>query len=375
MMSIYYSNKIVLENEIMDGYIQVENARIVHIERGTKPSGEFVDLSDQWLLPGFVNIHSRNYFAELQSKYNKLFAPERIFCRVDKNLAEAGVTTNFHTVHLEELLKESSVEQTIRLLKDIREGIFRKSLVNHKIHLIFRLGEKLANKNLRELINSETIDFITCVGLYDRDVFNYRNQYFVQSLQYRFDLDDDEATEALRLLIELREQSALDELSYRIKSTKGKKLPFASSRFSLIRKLKDEYKIDIGIVSGDHTPQTIEKIRDSHVHYAYDIENYIRSSNPKELSELLGDGVIKIITASSRPGDILEYIFAIEKEVGLTEAVKLFSTYPAEASCLSDRGAIAVGKRADFVAVSLLGEHPILTKTVSGGRIVVEYNY
>lgn len=374
-MQILYSNKIVLSDDVIKGYIVIEDDKITDIQSERKPEGEFVDLTGKYILPGFINVASDDYSNGAKSPYNKFFSEERIFCQTDKQLAESGVTTNFHTFHLEDLLKGQSVEDAIEYLNDIKSSSVTNSLVSHKIHLVFRLGERLANRNLRELILSGVIDFITCIGLHSKDVFNYHNQYLVQNMQKRFDLDDEQASQALELLTDLREESALDELSYRIKSARHLNLPFASNRYSLIRRLKEEYKIDIDILSGEHTSQTVELIKKNDLHYIYDVENFVHSEDAEGFVELISDRVVDIVSASSHSKDILDYIFEIEGILGLPEAVKLFSHYPAEALNLNDRGSISVGKKADFVVVEMNGELPLLSMTIANGKTAVQYKY
>lgn len=374
-MQILYSNKIVLSDDVINGYIVIDNDKIIDIQSEQKPEGEFIDLTGKYILPGFINVASDDYSNEAKSPYNKFFSEERIFSQTDRLLAESGVTTNFHTFRLEDLLKEQSVEDAIEYLSAIKNNSINSGLVNHKIHLVFRLGERLANRNLRQLIISGVIDFITCVGLHSRDVFNYHNQYLIQNMQRRFDLDDEQALEALKYLTSLREESALDELSYRIKSAKNLNLPFASNRYSLIKRLKDEYKIDIDIISGEHTPQTIALIKENDIHYIYDVEGFINTNDVSEFVDLISDKVVDIVSASTHSKDILDYIFEIEGILGLPEAVKLFSHYPAEALKLEDRGSISVGKKADFVVVEMNGELPTLSMTIANGKTAVQYNY
>ncbi|MDO5095772.1 MAG: amidohydrolase family protein [Peptostreptococcaceae bacterium] len=374
-MQILYSNKIVLSDDVINGYIVIDNDKIIDIQSEQNPEGEFIDLTGKYILPGFINVASDDYSNEAKSPYNKFFSEERIFSQTDRLLAESGVTTNFHTFRLEDLLKEQSVEDAIEYLNAIKNNSINSGLVNHKIHLVFRLGERLANRNLRQLIISGVIDFITCVGLHSRDVFNYHNQYLIQNMQRRFDLDDEQALEALKYLTSLREESALDELSYRIKSAKNLNLPFASNRYSLIKRLKDEYKIDIDIISGEHTPQTIALIKENDIHYIYDVEGFINTNDVSEFVDLISDKVVDIVSASTHSKDILDYIFEIEGILGLPEAVKLFSHYPAEALKLEDRGSISVGKKADFVVVEMNGELPTLSMTIANGKTAVQYNY
>lgn len=372
-MSIFYSNKIVLSDDVIKGSITIEDGRIVAIRRDHKPEGGFVDLTDRFVLPGFVNIISDNYVKEVKSPYNKYFSEKKIFHRLDRQLVGSGVTTNFHTFHLEELLKDRSSEDVIEYLQSIRKGLCERCLIDHRIHLLFKLGGHLANKNLRELILSGVVDFITCTEIYSRDLFHYRNQYFVQQLQSRFDLDDEQAYQALQKLIVLREESALDELSYRIKSAKNTGLPFASDRFQLAKMLKEEYKTQIDMILGTHSLETLKHMKEENIRYAFDIESMIRSADPPDLMELLSEKLVQVIAAPDRNEDILGYVFEMEGMLGLPEAVNMFSLHPSDAMNMKDRGSIEVGKKADFIVVEMVREIPTIAMMIINGKIAMQY--
>ncbi len=374
-MKIYFSDKIVLPDEVTAGYISVYDGIIIDIKKGERPTLPYVDLSGKYVFPGFINLESKEYFIEEKSAFNKNFSEDKIFRQIDKMSAEAGVTTNFHMLTLESMLEQCSSAELVEKLKGLKFSPSFKSLVDHKVHVFFKLGDKNSNKALRELINEDVVDFVTCTSIHSYDMFNYRNQYFVQNLQRRFDLSEEESAETLNMLIDLREQSALDDLSYRIKIAKRKKIPFAANRYSFIKRLKEEYKIDMNIISGKHTPKTRKRIKENGLHYLYSIEAFMDWTSDISLSELLSEKVVDIITTNSRSNDILEYVFMLEEMLGLPEAIKMFSLYPAQVANLDDRGQIAVGKRADFVIVESIYDRPSLVATVSAGRPVVKYNY
>jgi alpha-D-ribose 1-methylphosphonate 5-triphosphate diphosphatase len=57
-------------------------------------------------------------------------------------------------------------------------------------------------------------------------------------------------------------------------------------------------------------------------------------------------------------------------DIGLAAAVRMVSKTPAEAVGLSDRGEIAVGKRADLIRVRVAHDVPAVRSVWRGGRRV-----
>lgn len=370
-----YSNRIVLSDEIVKGYILVDEGKIKDIVRDQEPQEDGIDLTDKYILPGLVNLTSTEYSNEINAKENKYFSDKKVFHTMDKASAEAGVTTNFNLFSLEELLKDQTVEDAIEQLRKLKAIDHSTVLVDHKTHLLFRLGDKLSNKNLREMIINDVIDFITCTGYFSKGTFNYQNQYMVQNMQQRYELNDAEASIIFERLTAIREEIALDELSFRIKSAKSKHIPFASNRNILIEKLLEEYKVRIKIISGEHTEETLNKIKEKDMFYGIELVSLTKSQDIISLLEHFRNSKLKLVLSSSRPQDIISYIFELEGYTGLFNAVNLFTKNPAQAAELDDRGEIAVGKKADFVVVEIIDDLPINTMTIKNGKIIVEYKY
>ncbi|ATG97420.1 N-acetylglucosamine-6-phosphate deacetylase [Mesoplasma lactucae] len=49
--------KIVLENEIINGYVEITDDKIIDIKQGDYSGSDAVDLEGNWLLPGFIDCH------------------------------------------------------------------------------------------------------------------------------------------------------------------------------------------------------------------------------------------------------------------------------------------------------------------------------
>lgn len=369
-----YSNRIVLPEEVVKGYLVIDEGRIKDIVLDNTPEGEYLDLTDKYILPGIVNLTTTEYADEINSQDNKFFSEKKVFHLIDKASAEAGVTTSFSLFSLEDLLESQTIEDATAELKGLKSAA-PAAMVDHKTHILFRLGDRLSNKNLRELIINDAVDFITCTGYFSKGTFNYQNQYLVQNIQDIYDLTDEEANIVLEKLIAIREEIALDELSFRIKSAKSRHIPFASNRYTLVEKLYEKYKIKINIIAGVHTDETIHKMQDKDVYYHIDIVSVAKSKDFLHLLEHFKKEEVRLAMSSSRPKDILSYIFELEGTIGLIDAVNLFTKYPAKVAELEDRGEIAIGKVADLVVVDVTDEVPMNVRTIKNGKTIIEYHY
>jgi alpha-D-ribose 1-methylphosphonate 5-triphosphate diphosphatase len=79
--------------------------------------------------------------------------------------------------------------------------------------------------------------------------------------------------------------------------------------------------------------------------------------------DLAADRLLDVISSDYVPASMLEAAFVLPKVVpgiALPQAVAMVSANPATLVGLEDRGAIAVGRRADLIRVNTAGPHPVV---------------
>ena len=52
------SDKIIIEKQLFDGYLYIENDKIVEVSKEDKPCDEFYDYTGKYVSPGFIEIHT-----------------------------------------------------------------------------------------------------------------------------------------------------------------------------------------------------------------------------------------------------------------------------------------------------------------------------
>jgi alpha-D-ribose 1-methylphosphonate 5-triphosphate diphosphatase len=94
-----------------------------------------------------------------------------------------------------------------------------------------------------------------------------------------------------------------------------------------------------------------------------------QSGNMRALDAVLA-GVADCLCGDYSPAALLPSVMRLPDLAGipLAEAVALVTCNPARAAGLHDRGEIAVGKRADLIAVKTMGGLPQAERVWSGGK-------
>ena len=124
-MVIIYSDKIVLQDKIQEGYIKIEGDIISSIEKEIRDEERkyVVDYSGSYIMPGIINISSSNMEKKetlspsIGSSMNKLREIEYAY-------ASSGVTTVYHSLYLtEKKIKNMDEEKTktIELINNIKK--------------------------------------------------------------------------------------------------------------------------------------------------------------------------------------------------------------------------------------------------------------
>ena len=101
-MYILTNGKVVLENEILEGFdVIVEDDRIKDIvEKGTysEEGNEVIDANGGYITPGFIDIHS-DYIENMASPRPTSMIDFKLSLReAEKVLLNCGITTMYHSL-------------------------------------------------------------------------------------------------------------------------------------------------------------------------------------------------------------------------------------------------------------------------------------
>jgi alpha-D-ribose 1-methylphosphonate 5-triphosphate diphosphatase len=92
--------------------------------------------------------------------------------------------------------------------------------------------------------------------------------------------------------------------------------------------------------------------------------------------DAIQNGAADIICSDYYPPSMLAAVFKlVEEGIDLPMAVRMVSINPALALGLSQQGSIEVGKQADLALIEMCQRHPLVRKTLVGGKIVYQSGY
>lgn len=373
-MVIIYSDKIVLQDDIQEGYIKIDKDVISSIEKEiTDEERKYVlDYSGCYIMPGIINISSSNIEKKealspsVGTQINKLREIEYAY-------ASSGVTTVYHSLYLTEK-KIKNIEEdkikTIALINNIKKyDSHPASIIDNKTHLKFQIKSIRTMDDVKFLLDEKLLDFVSYeIKSYDKDNRNYKDQYMQEFMQTNLNLTEDMADKVIDRIKQLREESNIDELAYLIKYAHFKGVRVCTPEFSSASKIYNEFKdtTDIIKITKENNNADIQK------DVFFKLINVSRILSCNDCS-LVDENTI--ISSDRKPNDLLVFIGEMRKYRTLSEISKFLSRNPADALGLFKKGEIKQGYTADLIALKFFDEEePVVVGLIKDGKVKFNIN-
>ena len=373
---------IVAASRIIEGgTVVVEDGAIVEVApRGYVADEGVVDLGGRLLLPGLVDLHNDALEQEISPRPGAAFDPTFALMHLDRKLAAAGVTTEFHAVYFGE--RDSGRSLTVantftRAIAELRTSEF--ATIDHQMLFRFDVRSPAALDPLLVALGDAPIPYASFndhkpgQGQFN-DLATYRD--YVRTL-FPAGTDDETLDRAIaeRIAAAAELEAEAIAAAHRLADESRRRRVILSShdddtpeRVDLMRSL------GCTIAEFPITVAAAQRASDLDMVIAMGAPNAVRggslTGNASAL-DLLSRGLVDILIADYHASSMLAAVFRIV-ELGMLDlptALRLVTETPAQAVGLSDRGTIAPGQRADLVIVEQYGRQPIVAATIAGGAI------
>lgn len=331
------------------------------------PHAHAVDLGGDYLLPGFVDIHTDAIERQFLPRPGVLWpAPLPAAMATDALLSAAGITTAFDSVCAEAFPRE---EARRRLFGDAVASVVHGTrtgmlAVRHLLHVRCETADPKVLDLLRSCID---LPEVRLVSLMDhtpgqrqyRDLSAYRRQYQGEGW------DDGEFAGVLALLRENQQRHAAPHRAAIIAACRERGIPLASHDDTTADHVREAAAEGIAICE---FPTTLEAAREAKRHGMATVmgaPNIVlggsHSGNIAAL-DVLRAGCLDILASDYAPASMAEAVFLLHRahDVPLPRCAELAATNAATLLGLADRGALAPGLLADFARIRLLDGAPVV---------------
>lgn len=365
--------RVVFPTEVRDNVaILIEGDTITAIDPASSAGATEIDLRGRTLMPGLIDLHCDAMEKEVEPRPGVHFPLEFACAQADKRNAAAGITTVFHALsfanHELGVRNNAFAAEIARSIGDWQAH----ALIDNRVHVRYEVTDETAPPVLSTLLQDghahlmSFMDHSPGQGQF-RDVEAYR-AYLAKT--YKTDeaqIDDILARKAGAAQGAMRRMEQLAELARACGVSIASHDDDSPQKVATVKALGavvSEFPVNL---------ETAQAARAQGLATLFGAPNILRgksqSGNMRALDAVLA-GVADCLCGDYSPAALLPSVMRLPDLAGipLAEAVALVTCNPARAAGLHDRGEIAVGKRADLIAVKTMGGLPQAERVWSGGK-------
>ncbi|WP_282076814.1 alpha-D-ribose 1-methylphosphonate 5-triphosphate diphosphatase [Epibacterium ulvae] len=374
---IFANAILVLPDETLHGSVKVQNGEIVDIAAGVNVPEGALDCEGDFLAPGLVELHTDNLERHIQPRPSVDWPHAAAIMAHDAELAGCGITTVFDALRVGSTVKTEA-----------RYGKYARDLTNELWQLRAQQVLKISHfLHLRAEVCSETLvaelneftgdDRVGLVSLMDHTPGQRQFRDISKLEAYvkgKHGFDDAGFQAHVQSLKEMR-------ATYGEKHEKA--TVAAASRFGAVLASHDDTTEEQVSVSAGYGirlaefPTTVEAARACRAHeikVMMGAPNLVRGGShsgnvaARDLAEL---ELLDIVSSDYVPAALLMSAILLGDIWGdMARGLATVTQTPADAVNLSDRGRIALGKRADLIRFRVQDQTPVLRGVWSRGQRV-----
>lgn len=355
--------RVVLPDETLDdGAVLIEDGVITAVNPTSSGAAHEVDLAERLLLPGLVDLHCDALEKEVEPRPNVRFPLDFACAQADKRNAAAGVTTVYHA------LSFANAEFGVRN-NAVAAGVARAvrawrahALVDNRVHCRYEVTDETAVTVLLDLLEHDDMQLLSFMdhtpgqGQF-KDIGAYRD-YVARA----YNTSETELDEILARKIAAAAGST-ERVQTLATRARGRGVAVASHDDDSPARIEIMATLGASISEFPVNLETARAAKAKGIATLYGAPNVLRGksqSGSMRALDAVRHGVADCLCGDYSPAALLPSVLKLPAAAGidLSAAIRLVTANPARAAGLADRGEIAVGRRADLLAVKDLGGLP-----------------
>ncbi len=366
---VFRNARIVLPDEVVHGSLAVRDGRITDIAPGPSAIGE--DLDGDLLIPGLVELHTDHieghYLPRPKVRWNMMAALQAH----DAQIAASGITTVFDALRVgmdEDALlgSDDMLSMADTIVEAARQGRLR---ADHYIHLRCEVSAPDVLATFESIAKRPRIRL---ASLMDHapgqrqfvDLDTYRSYY-----QRKMNLTDDAFAVFCRRRVAESDAHSGPNRRFIADFCRTAGIAVASHDDATLAHVRDGIALGIALAEFPTTVEAAKASNEAGLRILMGAPNIVRGgshSGNVSAADLLAQGLLDILSSDYVPFSLLQAACALGETgtLDLPAAIRLVSSSPAAAAGLDDRGAIAIGLRADLVRVGTAAGFPPLVAGV-----------
>ncbi|MEM9332576.1 MAG: alpha-D-ribose 1-methylphosphonate 5-triphosphate diphosphatase [Pseudomonadota bacterium] len=363
--TIISNARIVLADELIEGSMKLKNGLIEDIATPSTLPGS-VDFEGDLLIPGLVELHTDNLERHAMPRPKSYWPIESAVLNHDREISAAGITTVFDALcigHMDQGAR--SIESITKMAESIDGLSARNSLkAEHFIHWRCEVASPTVLANAMKVSDNARTGLISVMDhTPGQRQFVSLDAYYTY-YQGKYGLSDQQMDAYMTERRAVQEKYSAPNRREIVQMAHSKNIPIASHDDATTDHVDEA--IEDGIVVAEF-PTTLEAAEASHKNnlaVLMGAPNVVRGkshSGNVSARDLAKAGLLDILSSDYVPFSLLYGATLLEKHcesITLPQAIATVTKNPANQVGLTDRGELAIGKKADLVRFRMDGDVP-----------------
>ncbi|WP_321830557.1 alpha-D-ribose 1-methylphosphonate 5-triphosphate diphosphatase [Thalassovita sp.] len=374
---IFANANIVLEDEVIRGALHVADGVITAIDPGTSVPDGAEDFGGDLLCPGLVELHTDNLERHIQPRPGVDWPHAAALVAHDAELASVGITTVFDAMRVGSI--PSAKSRYSKYARDLaRELLAMRAAGALKISHYLHLRAEVCSETLEEeMAEFGPEDRVGIVSLMDHTPGQRQFRDLSKLKAYvmgKNNLNEEEFADHVANLQGLRERNGDRHEAVAVAEAARYGAVLASHDDTTADHVATSSDLGIHLAEFPTTVEAAQACRDQGIAVMMGAPNLIRGgshSGNVAAGELAEMNLLDIVSSDYVPAALLSAGLLLGDMWGDTaRGIATITKTPARAAGLEDRGALAVGQRADLIRVARIADAPVVRGTwVQGNRV------
>lgn len=358
--------KLVLEDETIDGSLEVQEGRIYAFAESQSRQPGALDGEGGWLLPGLIELHTDNLDKFFTPRPKVDWPAHSAMSSHDALMVASGITTVLDAVAIGDVRdggdRLENLEKMINAVEETQKRGLNRA--EHRLHLRCELPHHTTLPLFEKLVDREPV---TLVSLMDHSPgqrqFANREKYR-EYYQGKYQLSGEQMQRFEEEQMALAAAWSQPNRQAIAAMCRERQIALASHDDATHEHVAESHQLGSVIAEFPTTLAAAQASRQHGMNVLMGAPNIVRGgshSGNVAAHQLAASGLLDILSSDYYPASLLDAAFRIadsdDNAFTLAQAIRLVSKHPAQALGLHDRGVIAEGKRSDLVLAHRRGEH------------------
>jgi len=358
---VFKNGRLVLADEVVQGSLAVQDGRIAGVDDGNSAALQGWDLEGDYLLPGFVEMHTDNFERHLMPRPKVQWAEMPALLAHDAEVAAAGITTVFDALGVGDADPDSLRGSTWHKVLDTLDTCAGQGLLraDHHLHVRCELPAPNTIDLFEPFQGHERLSLISLMdhtpGQRQWEDIEQARTYYTGKKGWSQEKFERQVTHAGQL----QSRYAEPHRAYFVDYCRQHGIALASHDDTTVAHVAQAHAEGASMSEFPTTLAAARAARERGLLTVMGGPNVVRGgshSGNVAAAELARQGLLDILSSDYVPGSLLSAVVRLvdEQILSLPQAVATVSRNPAQATGLRDRGELASGLRADLVQVRLV---------------------